>query len=99
MKFKSTKTTESKIILANDHYAAVTYDCSDIEADENGVIKAGTILPANDGTAVGVLLDDVDKNSNPNGTIVVHGFIREDRMPAEPTAAAVSALDFFRNCQ
>lgn len=96
MKFNSTKIAENKIILANDHYVAVTYDCSDIEADENGVIKAGTVLPANDNTAIGVLLDDVDKNSNPNGTIVVHGFIRKDRIPAAPADTAVAALGLIK---
>lgn len=96
MKFNNTKIAENKIILANDHYAAVTYDCSDIEADENGIIKAGTVLPANDGTAEGVLLDDVDKDSNPNGTIVVHGFIRKDRMPTAPAETAVAALGLIK---
>lgn len=96
MKFSKVKTAESKNILANAHYAAVAYDCSDIEADENGVIKAGTILPANDNTAVGVLLDDVNKDNNPNGTIVVHGFIRKDKLPAEPDTAAITALGLIK---
>ncbi len=96
MKFKETKVTESKIILANDHYAAVTYDCSNIDGDENGVIKAGTIIPANDNTAVGVLLSDVDKKGNPNGTIITHGFIKKDKMPAEPNTAAIAALNLIK---
>lgn len=95
MKFNSTKVSESKIILANDHYTAVTYDCSKIETTD-GIIKEGTIIPANDNTAVGVLLDDVDKNSNPNGTIVIHGFIRKDKMPAQPSTAAVTALNLIK---
>jgi len=96
MKFRETKVTESKIILANDHYVAVTYDCSNIDGDENGIIKAGTVLPANDTAAVGVLLSDVDKNDNPNGTIVLHGFIKKDKLPAEPSAAAVAALSLIK---
>lgn len=95
MKFNSTKTAENKIIMANDHYVAITYDCSNINADD-GIIKAGTVLPANDSTAVGVLLDDVDKNSNPNGTIVIHGFVKKDKMPAAPAEAAVTALNLIK---
>lgn len=96
MKFNRTKIAESKIILENDHYVAVAYDCSDVEADENGIIKAGTILPANDGNAVGVLLNDVDKNDNPNGAVVVHGFIKKNRLPVEPDTTATAALGLIK---
>lgn len=83
MKFKNTNISQGKNILANDHYVAVSYNCSEI-VDTNGVIPAGTIIPANDATAIGVLLNDVVKDENPNGTIVIHGFIDKTKLPAAP---------------
>ena len=84
MKFKTYSVAGTKEILYNDHYVAKPYDCSAIAANEEGIIPAGTIVPANDATAEGVLLHDVKKDENPNGTIVIHGFIRKDKLPAEP---------------
>lgn len=92
MKFKSTAITQPKEILYNDHYVAIPYDCSEISADSDGVIKAGTIIPANDATAIGVLLSDVVKAENPNGTIVIHGFIKTAVLPTAPAAEAKTAL-------
>lgn len=87
MKFKTTGFVNTKEILANDHYVAIPYDCSALSADADGVIKAGTIVPANDATAIGVLLSDVVKADNPNGTIVIHGFIKKSKLPAAPNSA------------
>ena len=93
MKYSTTKFVEDKIILANDHYVAIPYDCTELTAlATDGVIKAGTIIPANGATAVGVLLTDVILAENPNGTIVVHGFIKQDKLPTAPDSAAVTAL-------
>lgn len=80
MKFKKTDIRQPNTILANDHYVAINYDCSKIAADDNGIIKAGTII---DG--VGVLLNDVYVNENPNGAVVIHGFIDRDKLPKAPT--------------
>ena len=92
MKFKQTSHVQGKLILANDHYVAIPYDCSEIAATEGNVIKAGTIIPANDATAIGVLFTDVHKDENPNGTIVIHGFIEKSKLPVAPAAAAITAL-------
>lgn len=78
MKFKTTDIGQAKNILANDHYVAINYDCSELEA-EDGVVKAGTIV---DG--VGVLLNDVSVDENPNGAVVIHGFIDRDKLPKKP---------------
>ena len=86
MKFKNTSVTQPTEILFNDHYVAIPYDCSSLTADSNGVVKAGTIVPANDATAIGVLLHDVKKDENPNGTVVIHGFIKKSALPAAPAS-------------
>lgn len=92
MIFESKSVATRKEILANDHYVAIPFDCSEI-ADANGVIPAGTIVPANDATAIGVLLCDVHKTENPNGTAVVHGFIRSEKLSEAPAEAAKTALN------
>lgn len=92
MKFTTKSITQGKNILANDHYVAIPYDCSDLTAT-NGVIAAGTIVPANDATAIGVLLYDVYPNENPNGAVVIHGFIESTKLPVAPSSTAITALD------
>ena len=93
MKMTTEAAISGKMILANDHYVAVPYDCTGLASlAENGVIPAGTIVPANDATAEGVLLEDVRVQQNPNGAMVMHGFLRQSRLPVAPTTAAVTAL-------
>lgn len=92
MKYANTAVAQTAEILANDHYIAVPYDCSAIDAGANGIVKAGTIVPANGATAKGVLLYDVKKAENPNGAIVVHGAVKLNKLPAVPASAAVTAL-------
>ncbi len=91
MKFTAKTVVQGVNILANDHYVAIPYDCSAI-AGTDGVVKAGTIIPTNDANAVGVLLTDVVLAENPNGTIVIHGFIEKGKLPVAPAEAAVTAL-------
>ena len=85
MKFTSKSVATHKNILANDHYVAIPYDCSALSAlATDGVIPEGTIIPANDATAKGVLLTPVVLAENPNGTIVIHGFIKKAKLPVAP---------------
>ena len=86
MKFTNTAVTPKKEILYNDHYVAIPYDCSALAANEHGIIPAGTFVPANDASAIGVLLYDVEKEGNPNGAVVIHGFIKKDKLPAQPAS-------------
>lgn len=94
MKYTIENATAGVNILANSHYVAIPYDCTNLSAlATNGVISAGTIVPANDATAVGVLLHDVTLANNPNGSLVIHGFLRLEKLPTEPAAAAMTALN------
>jgi hypothetical protein len=85
MKFTTKEFPQGKNILANDHYVAIPYDCSALTSlATNGVIPEGTIIPANNATAKGVLLNPVVLAENPNGTIVIHGFINKSKLPVAP---------------
>lgn len=93
MKFTTKGVANGVNILANDHYVAIPYDCKALTAlATDGVIKEGTIIPANDATAIGVLLNPVVLAENPNGTIVVHGFIESAKLPEAVAEAAKTAL-------
>lgn len=92
MKFTGKAVTASKEILALEHHVGIPYDCSALATNEKGYVPAGTIVPANDATAQGVLLYDVKPDENPNGTIIVHGFIKQSALPAVPAETAVAKL-------
>lgn len=91
MKFTTKEVTSSVNILANDHYVAIPYDCSKLTSlATDGVIKEGTIIPANDATAIGVLLNPVVLAENSNGTVVIHGFIATSKLPEAPSEDVAS---------
>lgn len=87
MKFTETNIAADVGILYNDDYIAKPYDCTSLTSlATDGIIPAGTMIPANDATAEGVLLTPVNLAENPNGTIVIRGFIKKDALPVAPAA-------------
>lgn len=93
MKCRERKAVSPVEILANDHFTAIPYDCSELTGlASDGVVKAGTIVPSNDANAIGVLLYDVTIDENPNAAAVVHGFIKLSALPEAVAAAAKTAL-------
>ena len=59
----------------------------------NKIVKAGTILPANDATAKGILLYDVDVTTGDAiGSLLEDGFVLSARLPVAPQATAITAL-------
>ena len=103
MKMKTTTYSSPKQILAiPDHYVALGYKHEKASSDKLGlatlvdgryIVKAGTIYPANDATAIGVVLNDYDvTDGDEMMAVVVHGFIKTAALPAEPATAAVTAL-------
>lgn len=94
---KPIKTAERINFLASSKVQAFTYQVSDsgVVADENGkkIVKAGTILPANDGTAQGILYTDVDVTNGPQpGSLIVEAYVLEARLHTAPTVEAKAAL-------
>lgn len=66
-----------------------------VVADANGrkIVKAGTILPANDATVKGILYADVDVTHGPQpGALIVEGYILEARLHTAPDETAKTAL-------
>lgn len=92
-------TTGKQILVFPDHYVCVarTFAKGDAAAttttDGRKVIKAGTVYPANDATAIGVVFNDVDvTNGDAAGAVLIHGFVKTSALPAAPAAAAKTAL-------
>lgn len=91
-------TTGKQILVFPDHYVGLAHtflrnDAAAATIDGRKIIKAGTIYPANDATAIGVVFNDVDvTNGDASGTLIVHGFIKKAALPANPSANAKSAL-------
>nr|WP_308691992.1 hypothetical protein [uncultured Terrisporobacter sp.] len=87
-KIRVTEYSNSKEILKYDHYvsqAIVLETSNGTSVGDKKIVKAGTILPANDATAKGVLLYDVDvTHGNATGALVIHGFIDKTKIPAQP---------------
>ena len=83
--------------LASQNFQAFTVlvSAASVTPDSDGkrVLKAGTVYPANDATAEGIIFSDVnlDKGDQP-ASLIVAGFILEDRLPVAPDAAAKTAL-------
>ena len=80
MKFTQRSVASPLEILYNDHYVGmpIMVASAGVTANSEGkkIVKAGTIFPANDDTAKGVILHDTDvTHGDALGTIVIHGFI------------------------
>lgn len=86
MKFTETAVSGSVEILANDHFVGIPHKFS-------AAAKAGKVV---DG--VGVCLYDVNVDENPNGTVVVHGFINVAKLGTSelPTQAQVTAFPMIK---
>lgn len=89
-----------KNILKFNHVVSKAYlvKSEGVTADSDGhkIVKAGTILPANDATAEGVLLNDVDVTyGDTPGALVIHGFIDKDEIPEQPADTVNLPLVIF----
>lgn len=91
-----------QILATPDHYVAFGYKHAKgtsgtpgLSVLEEGryIVKAGTIYPANDATAIGVILNDYDvTDGDAMMAVVVHGFVKVAALPEVPSSAAVSAM-------
>lgn len=91
-----------QILAIPDHYVALGFKHAKADANTPGlatlvdgryVVKAGTIYPANDATAIGVVLNDYDvTDGDAMMAVVIHGFIKVAALPAVPSADAIAAM-------
>ena len=90
--------TGKQILMFPEHYVSVAHtflndDAAATTVDGRKVIKAGTIYPANDATAKGVVWADYDvTDGDVTGALIIHGFVKTSALPAAPASAAKTAL-------
>lgn len=91
IKMKTVDYASSNGILAiPDHYVAIARKLekdSTLATTVEGrkVVKAGTLFPANDATAIGVVLNDYDvTDGDKMAAVVIHGFVLEAKLPVAP---------------
>jgi deoxyribose-phosphate aldolase len=80
--------------LKSEKFVSFTQQVDDTHAQEvDGVVPAGALYPANDATAIGVTINDVDvsKGAQPVG-VITEGHILAERLPEAPAAEAIEAL-------
>lgn len=99
MPYVESKHIDQINFLASGHFQSFTEYVDNtntaVITDDRGrkVIPAGTIYPANDATAKGVTIDEVDVTDNavPVG-VIVEGYLLQQRLPVAPTDAAKTAM-------
>ncbi len=96
--YVSKKTTVNEVnFLASAKFQAFTHQINQagVTANAEGrkIVPAGTIYPANDNTAAGILLHDVDvTEGNQPGSLMVEGYVIGARLPVAPAETAKTAL-------
>lgn len=75
----------------------ITYEFSNsgLSADDEGkiIIVGGTVYPSNDGSAKGIVFEDVDVTDGDfAGSLIVGGYIYENRLPADVESTAKAVL-------
>lgn len=69
-------------------------DNAETAANGGKYIPMGTVWPANDGTAIGIVYEDVDvTNGDMPGSVVVKGTVYKDRLHVTINSAAQTALE------
>lgn len=96
MYFKK-ESVEQINFLASSKFVAFTtqVEATGVAANANGrkIVPAGTILPANDATAKGILMHDTDVTEGPQaGSLIVEAYVISERLPIAPVALAITAL-------
>lgn len=83
--------------LASSKVVSLSYTISDagITPDSEGrkIVPAGTVYPANNATAIGLVRYDVDVTNGPQpGAVLVDAWVIEARLPVAPTVDAKAAM-------
>ena len=93
-----TKSTQGKAFapgwfLASADCARQTRQMLESLANDDKIVPMGTIYPANDSTAEGIVYEDIDISTGEMpGSVVLSGRVYKDRLPVEIDSAAETAL-------
>ncbi|PJI07049.1 MULTISPECIES: hypothetical protein [Clostridium] len=108
MRQSSTQIIDSQvnILKYNQYFLPVNLKVAKTAAtlNSNGVLQAGTIVDStgkavNDGTAFGIVYEDVDFNNSTgteNAAVLIFGFIDASKLPVAPSDTAKAALNMIK---
>lgn len=86
MFYQDYKKVEQINWLASAKFQTFTYQIPEslgkVQEDGRKIVPSGTVFPANDETAIGIVFNDVDvTHGDAPGSILVEGWIIEERLP------------------
>jgi len=86
MFYQDYKKVEQINWLASAKFQTFTYQIPEalgvLQDDGRKIVKSGTVFPANDERAIGLVFNDVDvTNGDAPGSVLVEGWIIEERLP------------------
>lgn len=90
--------TGKQILAFPEPYVCVAHtflkgDESATDVNGKKIIKAGTVYPANDSTAVGIVFNDYDvTDGDVSGAILLEGYVKKSALPTTPSADAITAM-------
>lgn len=93
MFYQDYKKVEQINWLASAKFQTFTYQIPQslgVEQDDGRkIVKSGTVFPANDDTAIGIVFNDVDvTHGDAPGAVLVEGWIIEERLPQSISGSA-----------
>ncbi|MEO1768272.1 hypothetical protein [Candidatus Enterococcus ferrettii] len=91
---KKTETFDDINFLKSQNFISFTKQVDDTHAGVvKGVLPAGSIFPANDATAEGITINDVNVLNGPQPVgVIVEGHLLIERLPVKPVDAAQKAM-------
>lgn len=103
VEFKHTDYTTAKgVLVFPDHYVSVAHtfkkdDAAAVTQDGRKIVKAGTLYPSNDVSAIGIVWADYDvTDGDRTGALIIHGFVKTKALPVIPSSAAKGALKMIQ---
>lgn len=103
VEFKHTDYTTAKgVLVFPDHYVSVAHtfkknDAAAITEDGRKIVKAGTLYPSNDDSAIGIVWADYDvTDGDRTGALIIHGFVKTKALPVIPSSNAKGALKMIQ---
>ena len=95
MFYQDYKKVEQINWLASADFQTFTYQIpeslGEVQDDGRKIVPSGTVFPANDATAIGIVFNDVDvTHGDEVGSVLVEGWVIEERLP-EPIAELAKA--------
>ena len=92
MFYQDYKKVEQINWLASAKFQTFTYQIPQslgVLQDGRKIVKSGTVFPANNATAIGIVFNDVDvTNGDAPGAVLVEGWIIKERLPQQISPSA-----------